>query len=58
MTREMVLERAVPFVRTLREAHPDTPIVMVENVHYQSEWFNEPLHTMVEEKNASLHRSG
>jgi lysophospholipase L1-like esterase len=55
MTAEMVHERAVPFVRTLRDAHPETPIVMIENVHYQSEWFNEPLRTMVAEKNAALH---
>ena len=29
-----VAERAEPFIRTLRDAHPDTPIVLVENVTY------------------------
>src|ERR1043166_5437981 len=31
MTTEMVKERLEPFVRTLRAAHPDTPILLVEN---------------------------
>lgn len=31
MTPEMVTERTAPFVRKLRAAHPDTPIVLVED---------------------------
>ncbi|GAB4326085.1 MAG: SGNH/GDSL hydrolase family protein [Candidatus Sumerlaeia bacterium] len=31
MTHEMVRERVEPFVHRLRQAHPDTPILLVEN---------------------------
>lgn len=31
MTPELVAERVAPFVRTLRETHPSTPIVLVED---------------------------
>lgn len=40
MSPEEVHERVAPFVHTLREAHPDTPIVLVENIIYQGSWFN------------------
>lgn len=39
MSPEMVAERVAPTVKTLRAAHPDTPIVLVENIIYQSSWF-------------------
>ena len=39
MNPEMVLERVAPVVNILREAHPDTPIVLVENIIYQNSWF-------------------
>jgi len=35
MEPAQVTERAVPFVKILREARPDTPIVLVENIAYQ-----------------------
>lgn len=34
MTAEQVAERVPPFVRTLRKAHPDTPIVLAEDRNY------------------------
>jgi len=34
MTPEMVSERVEPFVRILREARPNTPIVLVEDSHF------------------------
>jgi len=34
MNVEMIAERFEQFVRTLREAHPVTPIVLVENIEY------------------------
>ncbi len=34
MTADMVTERVEPFVRTLRQAHPQTPIVLVEDRRY------------------------
>lgn len=39
MTPELINERAEPLVSALRNAHPDTPILLVENVAYQSGWF-------------------
>lgn len=34
MNAEMIAERFEQFVRTLREAHPVTPIVLIENIEY------------------------
>ena len=39
MTPEQVTERVAPLVKTLRAAHPGTPIILVENIIYQSSWF-------------------
>jgi len=36
MSPEMVTERIGPFVRTLRAAHAETPIVLVESIEYQN----------------------
>ena len=36
MEAAQVTERAVPFVKILRQARPDTPIVLVENIAYQA----------------------
>lgn len=54
MTPELVAERAEPLVKTLREAHPATPIVLVENVPYQSGWFLPGPRQSYEDKNAAL----
>ncbi len=35
---QMVAERTEPLVRTLRKAHPTTPVVLVENISYQFDW--------------------
>jgi hypothetical protein len=35
MTGESIEERAEPFVKILRKAHPDTPIVLAEGRHYE-----------------------
>ncbi|MBI1321122.1 MAG: hypothetical protein GC168_19530 [Candidatus Hydrogenedens sp.] len=40
MNPELVRERVAPFVHTLRKAHPDTPILLVENIVYQGAWFH------------------
>ena len=39
LTPELVTERTEPLVRKLRQAHPKTPIVLVENVEYQASAF-------------------
>ncbi|MDI3405078.1 SGNH/GDSL hydrolase family protein [Streptomyces cavernicola] len=38
MTPDLVAERAEPLIRRLREARPDTPIVMVEDRTYANAW--------------------
>lgn len=39
MTADLVAERAAPFVMTLREKHPDTPILLVEDRTYADSTF-------------------
>jgi len=36
MSGELVAERTEPLVRKLRDAHPDTPLVLMENIEYQA----------------------
>lgn len=36
LSPSLVTERTEPLVQTLRQAHPDTPIVLVENIVYQN----------------------
>jgi hypothetical protein len=38
-TPDELAERTEPVVRALREKHPETPIVLVENIIYQRSWF-------------------
>lgn len=40
MQAAQLAERAEPFVRILREAHPQTPIVLVEDRTYTNAWIN------------------
>jgi len=39
MNPQTIAERTAPFVTALRKARPDTPIVLVENIVYQSAYF-------------------
>ena len=54
MNAEMIAERFEPFVRVLREARPDTPIVLVENIVYADSDFVQTRRTRVTEANAKL----
>lgn len=38
MSEEMVKERAIPFIQILREHHPDTPILLVEDRINSNAW--------------------
>lgn len=51
-----VAERVGPFIRTLREAHPTTPIVLVENVVYQNADFIASRRESYQGKNAELRK--
>ena len=54
MKSEMVRERTEPAVHALRSAHPDTPIVLVENITYQHAPVQAPGMAGYEEKNVEL----
>lgn len=54
MPPEQITERTEPLIRALRAAHPDTPIVLVENIRYQQGWFTDAKRTAYTDKNAAL----
>lgn len=51
-----VAERVEPFVRTLRLAHPNTPIILVENVTYSNAAFVQSRLAKVTAANELLHK--
>ena len=51
MTDVLIRERLAPFVRILRKAHPATPIVVMENIHYTSHTLLTARRTAYEGKN-------
>ena len=48
------IARIAPFVQTLRSAHPNIPIVLVENITYIVEWIRSPNTQSSVPKNAAL----
>jgi hypothetical protein len=54
LTPEETAGRVPPFYRTLRAAHPSTPIVLVENVAYTQSGFVESRKTTYTSKNQAL----
>jgi len=54
MTPEMVQERVAPFVRYLKQAHPEVPVILVESMMYENGWLNDNRKKLVEEKNRNL----
>ncbi len=54
MSPDMITQRTIPLVTKLREAHPDTPIVIVENVPYQNAWFVQSMRESYQSSNARL----
>lgn len=56
MTSDMVAERVEPFVRTLRGARPDTPIVLVEQAPHQAGRFLPQTRELVDGKNRELRK--
>lgn len=54
MTTEMVKERVEPFVRKLRKARPNTPIVMAEQAPNQAATFLSSREKLVDTKNVEL----
>lgn len=54
MSVEMITERVVPFITALHESRPDTPIVLVESIYYQSGAFLPEVREANREKNKAL----
>lgn len=54
MTPELIADRTEPLVHALRSAHPNTPIVLIENIRYQQAWFTDKQRNAYAEKNAAL----
>ena len=50
-TPEMILERMEPFVKTLRDAHPNVPIVFVEQAPYSHDFVSSASAGRVQRKN-------
>lgn len=55
MNALLITECTEALVSTLRQARPDTPIVLVENIVYQNGWFIDASREAYESKNAALH---
>jgi len=65
MNAKLVTERVEPFVRTLRQAHPQTPIVLVEDRRYPDGFLvagkskaNDENHAALRAAFASLKKAG
>lgn len=56
LTVAQVGERVEPLIRTLRQAHPVTPIVLLEGVHYADSALVESRRTKVAARNALLRK--
>lgn len=54
LTPQEVRERTEPFVTTIRQAHPETPIVIVENIVYQKHRYVETERLSSSDKNDEL----
>ena len=54
MDAQMVAQRVEPFVRTLRQTHPKTPIVLVEDRRYPNGFLVEERHKVNDANHAAL----
>lgn len=52
-----VRERCVPLVRQLREAHPDTPIVLVEDRRFTNSWITPAKESFHDENHKALRQA-
>ncbi len=54
MTRIQVANNTMPLVKTIRKKNPTTPIVFIENIIFESGYFNKKIKNEIEEKNIEL----
>lgn len=53
---ELIEERMERFYRIIREKHPETMILFIENPHYPHGAFDQQVKRTIDEKNQALHR--
>ena len=49
-------ERAVKFINKVRAAHPDAPILLVEDPRYTHSWLDQKMAEEIRSKNAKIHK--
>jgi len=49
-------EKYVRFLKIIRDKHPETPIILVENILYPKMYFDQKVFTLIIEKNDTLNR--
>ena len=54
VTKDMVSKNTVPLVRIIREKHPNTPIIFIENIIYESGYLDKTIKEELENKNIEL----
>src|SRR5690554_4502385 len=47
-------EKYIPFLKFLRARHPETPIVLIENIRYPYMYFDQKVFKLINEKNETL----
>ncbi|XOV94063.1 MAG: SGNH/GDSL hydrolase family protein [Bacteroidota bacterium] len=54
MNVEQITERTIPLVKTIRQKHAETPILLVENFIYENSVLNQDLDKTITDKNIAL----
>ena len=54
VTKDMVSKNTIPLVRIIREEHPNTPIIFIENIIYESGYLDNTIKEELENKNIEL----
>ncbi|MEM6378524.1 MAG: SGNH/GDSL hydrolase family protein [Bacteroidota bacterium] len=54
MTAEQITNRTIPLVKTIRQQHPETPIIFVENFIYEMSALNRERAALVQGRNKAL----
>lgn len=53
---EQMEERMIPFYKILREKHPDTPVLFIEDPYFPTTFYDERISFEVKRKNATLNK--
>ena len=53
---DLINEKYIRFLEIIREKHPETPVILVENILYPHMYFDQKVHYLIHEKNETLNR--